>query len=128
MWSWSSTCGFTTSGMTMHLPFMMTPSITAMLSLNDLYSLTSWCSWSLLSGQPAITKHFSHCKCSSYTAACCICWIDMHSGASVYVCTVSTLTSIPNIASSLFSLWLCWDSQSAIKISGPSLYIILTLY
>ena len=41
----------------MCLPFMMTPSITALSSLNDQYGLMSWCSWSLLSGQPAIIKH-----------------------------------------------------------------------
>ena len=32
------------------------------------------------------------------------------------------------ITSFLFSLWLCQDSQSATKISGPVLYSALTLY
>ena len=41
MWSWSSACGFDTSGITMCLPFIMMPSITAMSSLNDQYALMS---------------------------------------------------------------------------------------
>ena len=102
--------------MTMHLPCMMTPSITAMSSLNDQYGLMSWCNCSLLSGHPTIIKHFNCCKSLSCAGACYICWIDMHSGTSVDVCIASTQTSIPLIASSLFSLWLCWDSQYAIKI------------
>ena len=128
MWSWSSTCGFSPSGMTMCQPFMMTPSIIGMLFLNNQYDLMPWCSWFLFSGQPAIRKHFSHCKYSSFVVSCCICWFDIQSGTYIYVCTALTPTSILPIASSLFSLWLCQDSQSAIKISGPGLHSIQTLY
>ena len=37
-------------------------------------------------------------------------------------------TCIQPISSALSSLWFCLDSQSAMKRSEPSLYIILTLY
>ena len=121
-------CGVRTSGMVICLSFMMTASITAMLSLNDQYGLISWCSWSLLSGHPVIIKHFNHCKCSSCAVAWCICWINMHSGTFINVCTASTHTLILFIASSFFSLWLCQDSQSKIKNSSPGLYTILALY
>ena len=40
--------------------------------------------------------------------------MDMHSSTSVTTCTVSTLMSKSLITSSLFSLWLCQDSQSVI--------------
>ena len=131
MWltsSWSSTCGFSTSGMTMCLPFIMMPSITAMSSLNDQYALLSWCRWSLLSGKPAIIPTFSHCKCLSCAVACCIWWTNMHPGTFIDVCIASILMSMPHTASSLFSLWFGWNSQSDKMLSGPSLHSILTLY
>ena len=112
----------------MFLPFMMTPSITVVSFLNDQFSPMSLCRWSLLSGQPAIIKHFNHCKCLSCATAHCICWINMHSGTSADICTASTLMLMSCMASSLFSSWLCQDSQSAIKIFGPGLYSILTQY
>ena len=46
----------------------------------------------------------------------------------VAFCMASTHTSMSFIGLSLPSMWLCPDSQSAIKISGPGLYIIQTLY
>ena len=117
--SCSSVCCCNSSGMMMHLPFMMLLSITAMSSLKDQCGLISWWSWSLLSGNPAIIKDFNHCRCSSCIVAHCICWIDMQSGILVDICATSTIMSIPLIASSLFSLWLCWDRQSTIKDSQP---------
>ena len=80
MCSWSNTCGSSSSGMTMYLHFIMTPSITAMWSLNDQYTLMSWWRCSLLPGQPAMIYPFSHCRCPSCVVACCICWTDMHLG------------------------------------------------
>ena len=114
LWSWSNTCSFSTSGM-MHLPFMVTPSITAVSGL------MSCCCWSLLSGHPAIIKHFNHCRFSSCAIAHCICWSDMHSGMSVETCMASIHMSMLSMAVSLFSLWLCHDSQSAVKMSDPGL-------
>ena len=99
MWSWSSTCIFNTSGIITCLPFIMIPSITAMSSLNDQYILLYCCTWSLISGHPAMMYPSSHCKCWSCTVTCCICVIDMHSGMFIDICIVSTLTSMPHISS-----------------------------
>ena len=72
---------------------------------------------------------FSHSKCSSCPVTCCICRIDKHSGMFVDICIASTLMSIHTMYfSSLFSVCLYLDSQSAMKSSGPSLYIILTCF
>ena len=128
MWSSSSACCFNDSDMTMCLPFIMIPSITAMSSLNDQNTLMSWCTCSLLSGQAAMINPFHFCKYLSCAVTCCICWTNMHSWTFIDTCIASTLTSIQCIADSLFSLWFCLDSQSAIKIFSPSLYNILTLY
>ena len=125
MWSWSSTCAFSTSGIIACLSFMMILSITAMPSLHDQYILMSSRTWSLISSHPVMMYPLSCCKCSSWLVTCCICVIDLHSGMFI---DVSTLTSMPCISSSLFSIWLCLDSQSAIKSSGPGLHIILTQY
>ena len=123
-----SACCCNTSGMTMHLPFMMMPSV----NCHVIFERPVWSyilvGWSLLSGHPAIIKDFNHCRCLSCMVAHCIHWINVQSGTYVDVCTVSTHMSIPLIASSLFSLWLCQNSQSAIKLSSPGLYIILILY
>ena len=54
--------------------------------------------------------------------------IDRHSGISVVVCMMSTQSSMPFISWSFPSAWLCLDSQSVIKISGPGLYVTWTLY
>ena len=126
MWSWSSACVFRTSSITIHLPFNMIPSITAMSSQNVQYILMSYSIWSLFSGQPTIMYPFIYCKCSSCVVACCKHGIDMHSGIFVAVCIVSTFISMPGIFASLFSEWLCLESQSAMKRSGPCLYNILT--
>ena len=67
-------------------------------------------------------------RCSSSTIVCWICDMDIHSGMSVVLCMASTLMSMSWISSSLPSLWLCCESQSAINISGPGLYRIWTLY
>ena len=119
---------FNASGVAKHLPFIMMPSITSMSSLNDQYALMSWCTCSLLSGQPAMINPISCCKCSSCVVACCICWTHMYSGTFIDACFASTLMSMSCIAASLFSLWFRLDSQSAIKIFSPGLYSILTLY
>ena len=131
MWfvcSWLSTYSFKLFGMMMHLPLSITPSITAILSLYDQYGCKSVHISSLLSGQPEIIISFSCCRWLSSDDACCISAIDTHSGISVTVCIASTCTSMPFIGLSFPSVWLCLDSQSAMKISGPGLYMIWTLY
>ena len=114
--------------MMMHLPLSITPSITASSSLYDQYGCKSAHSSSLLSSQPEIIIHFSCCRWLSSDDAYCISAIDTHSGISVMVCITSTCTSMPFIGLSFPSVWLCLNSQSAMKISGPGLYMIRTLY
>ena len=117
---------FSISGMITHLAFIMNPTITAMSSLNNQYILMSCCTWYLTSSHPAMIYPLNHYKCSYCAGICCICAIDMHYVMFVDICIASTLTSMPHISSSLFSMWLCLDSQSVMESSGPSLYIILT--
>ena len=114
--------------MTICLPINTILSITASSSLHDQYGFKSACSSSLVLGQPVIIKLLRHCKCSSCVDACCICDMDMHSGMSVVLCIASILMSISLIGCSMPSMLSCHDNQSAIKISGPGLYIIWTLY
>ena len=114
--------------MMMHLPLSIMPPITASSSLYDQSGCTSMCSSSLLSGQPEIIIPFSCCRWLSSDDACCISATDTHSGISVADCLMSTCISMPLIGLSFPSVWLCLDSQSAIKISGPGLYMIWTLY
>ena len=52
----------------------------------------------------------------------------MHSGMFIVVYMELMFTCIPGLSLSLFSLWFCLESQSAMKRSGPGLYIILPLY
>ena len=52
----------------------------------------------------------------------------MWSGILVVVCMALAFSCLPGIYMSLFSFWFCLDSQSAMNISGPGLYMILTLY
>ena len=52
----------------------------------------------------------------------------MQSGMFVVVCMTSIFNCMPGISASLFSVWFCLESQSAMNRSGPGLYLILTLY
>ena len=52
----------------------------------------------------------------------------MQSGMSVCDLTALLLMDIPGIYSSLFVLWLCLDTHSAMNYFGPGMYSILTLY
>ena len=108
------------------LPIIIIPPITAMSSLSGQYILIFHCTWPLVSGHPMMIYSFSHCKCSSCAVACCIFRIDLHSGMFAVVCIASIFMSMPCISASLFSVWLCLDSQSVMKSSGPGLYITLT--
>ena len=114
--------------MMMCLPLSIMLSITANSSLYDQYGCMSTCRSSLLSGQPVIIISFSCCRWEFSDNAHCISAIDMHFGISIAVCMASTHMSMPFIGLSFPSVWLCLDSQSAIKISGPGLYMIWTLY
>ena len=52
----------------------------------------------------------------------------MHLGRSVVAWIASTWMSMSQIGLSLPSLWFCLDSQSAMKIWAPGLYIICIQY
>ena len=54
--------------------------------------------------------------------------IDMYTGMSIAMLDACILRLIPTISWSLFSVWLWWDSQSAMYRSGPGLYNMHTLY
>ena len=51
----------------------------------------------------------------------------MQFGMYVVRCIALMFIFMAGISSSLFSLWFCLDSQSAMNRSDPGLYIILTL-
>ena len=68
------------------------------------------------------------CKYSSCEVVCCSSCLVMQSGILVVVCMALIFRCIPGISASLFSLWFCLDSQSAMTRSGPGLYMMLTLY
>ena len=124
MWfacSSASTCCFSLSGMIMHLPLSITPSITASSSLYGHYGVMPVCNSSLVCGQPTIINVFSCCRWTSCNNACCISSMDMDSGMSAELWISSTHTSISFIGLSLPSTLLFLKSQSAIKISGPGL-------
>ena len=78
---WTACC-HNTSGTTIHLPFIMTPSMTALSSLSAQYGLMSCCIWSLCSGQPFMIYSWdTACLCLgkslvaahalSYILVCC---------------------------------------------------------
>ena len=119
---------FNVSGIITHLPFRITPSITAISSQNVQYSVTFCAMWSLFSCHLLMICSFSSYNRLSCDVSCCSLHIIMHSGMFVVVFTVLVFTCVTVISSSLFSLWFCPDSQSALKRSGPGLYIILALY
>ena len=123
-----STCYCNTSGITIHLPLMTTPSITAMSSLNVQYVLMSCGSWLLLSGHFYMTYAMRCRRCWSWDVASCSSCVVIHSGLFVVDCTALIFIHKTAISLSLFSLWFCLDIQSAINRSGPGLYMILTLY
>ena len=108
-----------------HWLFIMISSITTMLSQNVQDVLMSCSIWSSFSGHPMMMYPFSHCKWSPCEVACCNCCIDMYSQMFVTVCMGSTFTFMPDISVSLFSLWLCIESQSVMNRSSPGLYYIL---
>ena len=52
----------------------------------------------------------------------------MQPGMLVVVCIASIFSCMTGIFPSLFFLWFCLESQSAMNRSSPGLYMILTLY
>ena len=115
-------------GITTHLSLRMTPSITAISSGSIQHGLRFCAMWSLFFSHPLVICSFICYKWLSCVVSCCSLHISMHCWMFVVVSMVLMLTYIPATSLSLFSLWFCLDSQSAMMRSGPSLYVILTLY
>ena len=116
---------FNSSGITIHLPFKIIPSITDMSSRNVQYILMSCGIWSLISGQPGMICSLRHSTCD--VASCSSC-IVMQYGKSVIACMALKLNHMSGISVFFFSFLICLESQSTTNKSGPGLYTILTMY
>ena len=82
----------------------------------------------LFYSQPFLMYAFSSWRCASLAVASCISCIGVHTGRSTDFCIALIFTVGPHISLSLFSLWLCCGSQSAMNSSGPALYGMHTMY
>ena len=82
---------------------------------------------SFLCSQPFRIYAFSSCRCASLDVTSCISHIDVHTGKSTAVSVTLMSMLRPHISLSLFSSWLCHDSQSAVNSLGPGLYSMNTL-
>ena len=100
------------SSITICLPLMTTPSITAMSSLNVQYVLMSCSSWFLLWGYPCMTYSMRYWRSWSIDVASCSSCIFIHSGVLVVDCIWLILVHMPVISSSLFLLWFCLETAS----------------
>ena len=124
-WTCSNACLCNDSGITICIPYRITPLITAMSSGN-----ISCVLWNLIFVLwPALDDIFFEAW-KVLMLWCCLLYLHifMQSGMLVVVCMVSIFNCIPGISASLFSLWFCLDSQSAINRPGPDLCMILALY
>ena len=128
MCSCFNACCYSASGITIPWPLMTAPSITAMSSLNIQCFLMSYGSWSLLSDHSYMIYSMSCLRCWSWDVASFSLLNVMHSGTLIINCMALMLICMPLISLSLFSLWFCLGSQSAMNKSGLGLYMILTLY
>ena len=68
------------------------------------------------------------CRCISLAVTSYTSNIDVQTGRSTDVTITLTLMLRPHISLYLFSLWLHYDSHSAMNNSGPGLYRMCTLY
>ena len=110
------------------LPFISVPLIIAS-SLHSGQYCHVLCSTSLLLyGQPSIIYKFSFCTWVSSHVAASMSSMQVHTGIFSDVLMTFTFMFIPVISWTFFSVWLLWDSQSAIYKSGPGLYMMHTLY
>ena len=100
------------AGIVIILTFLTFPSMTAMLSWNGQYCFSSLTS-ALVSSQQFTTYAVSASRWSYAWFACLISSAIMHSGISIHVLTTLMLSFTPFISSSLPSVWLCLDKQSA---------------
>ena len=95
-----------------NLPFIATPSIITISSLNGLYGHMSCFASAVLDSQHSITYGFRFCKHVSFSLVICMAHIVMHLGMSAVALMAFVLMYRPAISSSLFSSWFCLDSLS----------------
>ena len=119
-------CGI--AGTIIVLPFMVIPSITAILSLNDQHDYSSFCTSAPADEQPHNTYSDSISKFSLTIIANLISSAVMQFGVSVPDSIAFMVMLIPGISTSLFFSRLCLDSQAAMKSCGPGLHRTLLLY
>ena len=107
----SNACLCNDSGITIYLPFWITPSITAM-SLKT----SSMFSWLMVFNLCHLGNHgwyvsLRFCRCSSCDIACCSLCIPMHSSMSVVVCMVSIFNYMPGILCLCFPCGFVWKAS-----------------
>ena len=91
-------------GITICQPLTITPSITAVSSLNVKHVLMSCGNWSLLSDHFCMLYSLSHWRCLSWYVASFSSSTVIHYGTFVVNCMALMLIYMPLISSSLFSL------------------------
>ena len=111
-----------------HFPFMATPSIKANSCLIGQYFCMPCATSSFSCSQSFMIYDWSSYKCTSLVIASSISCIDVQTGRSTAVSNASMFMLRPHTSLSLFSLWLCYDSQSTMNSSGPGLFSLCTLY
>ena len=110
------------------LAFMAMPSIMANSCLMGQYFCMSCVMSSFFCGQSFMIHGFSCCRCVSLAVTSYIMCIDVHTDMSSAVSITLMFMLRHHISLSLFSSWLCHDSQSALNSPGLCLYSIHTLY
>ena len=120
----SRICFCNTKSIIFLLPFVAMLSIIASSLLIAQYCFMLCSTSSFLCGQPCIMYNFSLCRSVSSRVAACMSSIDAHTGIFTDVIMACTFIFMPVISWSFISVWLLWDSQSAMYRSHPSLYII----
>ena len=127
IWSCSSSCFFNASGITICLLFRMTLSIASLSSWHVQCGLRFCAMLSMFSGHPFVICSFSCFKWLSRAVSCCSSCIVIHSGMFEAVYTVLTFTFIPDISSSLSSLWFVWIASLQWSYMGQAC-ILFWLY
>ena len=100
---------------------MAIPSILTVSSLNDQCGHSSFNASDFVDGQPSNTYSDIIPKYSLSRVAKHISFAVIQSSTSMHDSIAFMLMLIPGISLSLFVSWLCLDSHSAMKSSGPGL-------
>ena len=101
------------------------PSMIGILSLNDHYGCSSFCTSALNSAKQQSTVCESMPMCLSSSIAIPISSTLIQSGMSVYDSFALMMMHMSGISLSLFVSWLCLDNQSVKNSCGTGLYSII---